>query len=49
MKSLRVGVDLTGIWRRPTGIFRYSAEMAKHLLLLPEIEPALHYVFFFSQ
>jgi len=49
MKQLHVGVDLTGIWRRPTGIFRYSAEMAKHLLLLPQTEPALRYVFFFSQ
>lgn len=49
MKPLRVGVDLTGIWRRPTGIFRYTAEMAKHLLLLPETEPALRYVFFFSR
>ena len=49
MKPLRVGIDLTGIWRRPTGIFRYTAEMAKHLLLLPETEPALRYVFFFSR
>ncbi|HLX41731.1 MAG TPA: glycosyltransferase family 1 protein, partial [Ktedonobacteraceae bacterium] len=49
MKPLRVGVDLTGIWRRSTGIFRYSAEMAKHLLLLPETEPVLRYVFFFSR
>ena len=49
MKSLRVGIDLTGIWRRPTGIFRHTAEMAKHLLLLPESEPALQYVFFFSR
>lgn len=52
MNQLRVGIDLTGIWRRPTGIFRYSAEMAKQLLLLPETEPAspsLRYVFFFSQ
>lgn len=48
MKSLRVGIDLTGIWRRPTGIFRYAAEMAKHLLMLPESDPALHYVFFFA-
>ncbi len=38
MKRLRVGIDLTGIWRRPTGIFRYTAEMAKHLLLLPQNE-----------
>lgn len=49
IKPLRVGVDLTGIWRRPTGIFRYTAEMAKHLLLLAETEPALRYVFFFSR
>jgi glycosyltransferase involved in cell wall biosynthesis len=48
-KSLRVGIDLTGIWRRPTGIFRYAAEVAKHLLLLPETEPTLRYVFFFSR
>lgn len=48
-KPLRVGVDLTGIWRRPTGIFRYTAELAKHLLLLEESEPALRYVFFFSR
>jgi glycosyltransferase involved in cell wall biosynthesis len=49
MKPLRIGIDLTGIWRRPTGIFRYSAETAKQLLLLPEIEPALRFVFFFSR
>lgn len=49
MKPLRVGIDLTGIWRRPTGIFRYSAEMAKRLLMLPETEPALRYVLFFSR
>ncbi len=49
MKPLKIGIDLTGIWRRPTGIFRYTAEMAKHLLMLPETEPALHYVLFFSR
>jgi glycosyltransferase involved in cell wall biosynthesis len=49
MKPQRVGIDLTGIWRRPTGIFRYATEMAKHLLLLPETETTLHYVFFFSR
>ncbi len=49
MKPLRVGIDLTSIWRRPTGIFRYTAEMARHLLMLPESESALHYVFFFSR
>lgn len=49
MKPLRIGVDLTGIWRRPTGIFRYTSEMAKHLLLLPGAETDLRYVFFFSR
>lgn len=49
MKQLRVGIDLTGIWRRPTGIFRYATETAKQLLLLPETEPALRYVLFFSR
>ncbi len=49
MKPLRVGVDLTGIWRRPTGIFRYTAETAKQILLLPETGPALRYVLFFSR
>lgn len=48
MKPLRVGIDLTGIWRRPTGIFRYTAETAKQLLLLPETEPTLRYVLFFA-
>lgn len=49
MKTLRVGIDLTGIWRRPTGIFRYTAETAKQLLLLPETDPALRYVLFFAR
>ena len=49
MKPLRIGVDLTSIWRRPTGIFRYTAEMAKHLLMLPEAESDLQYVFFFAR
>jgi glycosyltransferase involved in cell wall biosynthesis len=49
MKPPRIGIDLTGIWRPPTGIFRYTAEMAKHLLLLPETDPTLRYVFFFSR
>src|SRR5947199_2607388 len=48
MQSLRVGVDLTAIWRRPTGIFRYAAEVAKHLLLLQETQPHIRYVFFFA-
>src|SRR2546428_5502008 len=49
MQSLRVGFDLTAIWRRPTGIFRYAAEVAKHLLLLQETEPHIRYVFFFAR
>ena len=48
MQPLSIGIDLTSCWRRPTGIFRYTAEMAKHLLMLPEAEPALRYVFFFA-
>lgn len=49
MNALRIGIDLTGIWRRPTGIFRYTAEMAKQLLLLPETDPALRYVLCFAR
>src|ERR1051326_3340559 len=49
MKPIRIGIDLTGIWRRPTGIFRYTAEMVKQLLLLPENKPSLRYVLFFAQ
>jgi len=41
MKPIRIGIDMTGIWRRPTGIFRHTAEMVKQLLLLPENEPGL--------
>jgi glycosyltransferase involved in cell wall biosynthesis len=46
---LRVGIDLTAIWRRPTGIFRYAAEVARHLLLVQEAEPAIRYVLFFAR
>ncbi len=49
VKPLRIGFDLTAIWRRPTGIFRYAAEVAKHLLLLQETEPRIRYVFFFAR
>jgi len=49
MQTLRVGIDLTAIWRRQTGIFRYAAEVAKHLLLLQETEPHIRYVFFFAR
>lgn len=47
--SLRVGLDLTGIWRRSTGIFRYAAEVGKHLLELEEVTPHIRYVFFFAR
>src|SRR6266480_1883351 len=49
MQTLRVGIDLTAIWRRQTGIFRYAAEVAKHLLLLQETEPHIRYVYFFAR
>jgi glycosyltransferase involved in cell wall biosynthesis len=48
IEPVRIGVDLTAIWRRQTGIFRYAAELAKHLLLLKEAEPHTRYVFFFA-
>jgi len=48
MQTLRVGIDLTAIWRRQTGIFRYAVEVAKHLLLLQETEPHIRYVLFFA-
>src|SRR5436853_7864715 len=49
VQPLRVGLDLTGIWRPSTGIFRYATEVAKHLLLLEEAEPKIRYVFFFAR
>lgn len=49
MEPIRVGLDLTAIWRRPTGIFRYAAEVARHLLLLEPGESPIQYVFFFAQ
>jgi len=48
MKPLRIGLDLTAIWRHQTGIFRYAAEVAKHLHLLQETEPHIRYVLFFA-
>lgn len=46
---IRVGYDLTAIWRRQTGIFRYATEVARHLLQLQESKPAIRYIFFFAQ
>ena len=48
-KYLRVGYDLTAIWRRQTGIFRYATEVARHLLQLQQSMPAIRYVFFFAR
>jgi glycosyltransferase involved in cell wall biosynthesis len=48
-KPIRVGIDLTAIWRRPTGIFRYAAELAQHLVLLEEDDPPVRYVLFFAR
>jgi glycosyltransferase involved in cell wall biosynthesis len=48
-EHLRFGLDLTGVWRRPTGIFRYALEIGKHLLLLEESDPPIRYTFFFSR
>ncbi|TMC17556.1 MAG: glycosyltransferase family 4 protein, partial [Chloroflexi bacterium] len=48
-KYIRVGFDLTAIWRRQTGIFRYATEVAQHLLQLQESMPAIRYVFFFAR
>lgn len=49
MEGIRVGIDLTGIWRRQTGIFRYTAELARHLLLQVGDEPQLQYILFFAR
>jgi glycosyltransferase involved in cell wall biosynthesis len=48
-RIMRVGYDLTAVWRRPAGIFRYATEVAKHLLLIEEHELAIRYVFFFAR
>ena len=53
--QIRIGIDLTGIWRRPTGIFRYAAEIAKHMVLeqiTDERESgsqSIRYVLFFAR
>lgn len=48
-KPIRIGYDLTAIWRHSTGIFRYATEVAKHLLRLEECTPPVRYVFFFAK
>ncbi len=47
--TILVGYDLTAIWRRSTGIFRYATELAKHLLLLEKGAPSIRYVLFFAK
>jgi glycosyltransferase involved in cell wall biosynthesis len=42
---LRIGIDLTGIWRPSTGIFVYAKELARQLLLLSDQNK---YTLFFS-
>jgi glycosyltransferase involved in cell wall biosynthesis len=49
MKSIHIGVDLTSIWRQPTGIFRYATELARHLLLLQDITIPIRYTLFFAR
>src|SRR5581483_9109380 len=44
--QLCVGIDLTAVWRRPTGIFRYATELAHALLQLRD--QSTHYVLFFA-
>jgi glycosyltransferase involved in cell wall biosynthesis len=46
---IRIGYDLTAIWRRSTGIFRYATELAKRLLLLEKSAPSIQYVLFFAK
>ena len=54
-RQLRIGIDLTGIWRRPTGIFRYAAEIAKQCVLMQVqaqdegAASSLRYVLFFAR
>ncbi len=48
-RPVRVGFDLTAIWRQPTGIFRYATEVARFLLQLQQTESAIRYVFFFAR
>ncbi|HLG65758.1 MAG TPA: glycosyltransferase family 1 protein [Ktedonosporobacter sp.] len=45
--QLCVGIDLTAVWRRPTGIFRYATELAQALLQLRD--QSTHYVLFFAR
>jgi len=35
-RRLRIGIDLTGLWRPSTGVFVYAIELARHLLSLDD-------------
>jgi alpha-1,3-rhamnosyl/mannosyltransferase len=55
-RQVRIGIDLTGIWRRSTGIFRYATEVAKHLVMMQdgmcseaEDGVTVRYVLFFAR
>jgi glycosyltransferase involved in cell wall biosynthesis len=43
---LRIGIDLTGVWRPATGIFAYAKKLARELLLL---DNESRYTLFFSR
>lgn len=47
-EPLRIGLDLTAIWRRPTGIFRYATELATNLLAIEDASVPIRYVLFFA-
>lgn len=49
VKPIHIGIDLTSVWRRPTGIFRYSTELGKHLLLLQNTTTSIRYTLFFAR
>jgi glycosyltransferase involved in cell wall biosynthesis len=44
-RKLRIGFDLTGLWRPATGVFVYAIELARNLLSLDDRNK---YTFFFS-
>jgi len=48
-EPVRIGLDLTAIWRPSTGIFRYALEVARHLLSLAASDPPIRYSCFFAR
>jgi len=45
-RKLRIGFDLTGLWRPATGVFVYAIELARNLL---SVDDQNRYTFFFSK